>query len=195
MYSMNRCFQICLLLFILAGLFACENTYSPKPRGYFRIDLPDQEYVLFDSAFPYRFEYPVYASLSPDPHAPDEPYWLNVDFPAFKGRIHISYKEVDGNLTEYLEDSRNFVMKHIPKASAIHDSLILDRERNVYGLIYHIEGMGAASPCQFFLTDSLRHFVRGALYFELQPNNDSLAPVIDLLRKDIEHMLHTFAWN
>jgi gliding motility-associated lipoprotein GldD len=102
---------------------------------------------------------------------------------------------VDGNLTEYLEDSRNFVMKHIPKASAIHDSLILDRERKVFGLIYQIEGMGAASPCQFFITDSLRHFVRGALYFELQPNNDSLAPVIGLLRKDIEHMLHTFAWN
>jgi gliding motility-associated lipoprotein GldD len=177
-------------------LHACHEQYTPKPRGYFRIDLPEHEYISFDSAaFPYSFEYPVYASLHPDPFAPQEPYWLNVDFPAFTGRIHLSYKEIDGNLVEYLEDSRRFVMKHIPKASAINDSLLYDRNRNVYGLIYQIEGMGAASPCQFFITDSTYHFIRGALYFDVVPNNDSMAPVIDFIRKDIEHLLSTFEWR
>lgn len=188
--------NIAALIFILAFLFtACNETYTPKPRGYFRIDLPEHEYTSFDSTFPYSFEYPVYAVLGPDPFTPEEPYWLNIDFPDHKGRIHLSYKEVDGNLVEYLEDSRQFVMKHIPKASAINDSLILDREKKMYGLIYHIEGMGAASPYQFFITDSTRHFVRGALYFDVVPNNDSLAPVIDFLRKDIEHLLATFRWK
>jgi len=182
-----------VLLMILVS--SCDETYTPKPRGYFRIDLPDHQYVAFDTAFPYSFEYPDYASLSPDPFAPEEPYWLNIEFPDFKGRIHLSYKKVDGNLVEYLEDSRQFVMKHIPKASGINDSLILDREKNLYGLIYHIDGMGAASPCQFFITDSNTHFVRGALYFDVVPNNDSLAPVIDFLKKDIEHFLATFSWK
>jgi len=182
-----------VLLMILVS--SCDETYTPKPRGYFRIDLPDHQYVAFDTAFPYSFEYPDYASLSPDPFAPEEPYWLNIEFPDFKGRIHLSYKKVDGNLVEYLEDSRQFVMKHIPKASGINDSLILDREKNLYGLIYHIDGMGAASPCQFFITDSNTHFVRGALYFDVVPNNDSLAPVINFLKKDIEHFLATFSWK
>ncbi len=187
--------NICLLIMLLAFATACHEPYTPKPRGYFRIELPEHQYTAFDSTFPYTFEYPVYARLSPDTYAPDEPYWLNIDYPEFRGRIHLSYKVVDGNLVEYLEDSRRFVMKHIPKASSINDSLILDRERDIYGLIYYIEGVGAASPCQFFITDSAEHFVRGALYFDVVPNNDSLAPVIGFLKKDIEHLLATFAWR
>lgn len=185
-----------LLLFVLFIAFqACNEQYTPKPRGYFRIDLPEHEYAVLDSSFPYTFAYPVYAQLNPDPFAPDEPYWLNIDFPMFKGRIHLSYKEIDNNLTQYLEDSRQFVMKHIPKASAIDDSLIYDPERNIYGIAYFIDGMGAASPCQFFITDSVNHFVRGALYFEVSPNNDSLAPVIAFIKADIDHMLATFKWE
>ena len=188
----NIIIQLLLLIFLFS---ACNETYTPKPRGYFRIDLPEHEYVAFDTTFPYAFEYPVYARISPDPFTPEEPYWLNIDFPEYKGRIHISYKVIDGNLVEYLEDSRQFVMKHIPKASAINDSLILDRDRKLYGLVYYIDGMGAASPCQFFVTDSTRNFVRGALYFDVVPNNDSLAPVIDFLKKDIDHLLSTFTWK
>lgn len=188
----NIIIQLLLLIFLFS---ACNETYTPKPRGYFRIDLPEHEYVAFDTTFPYAFEYPVYARISPDPFTPEEPYWLNIDFPEYKGRIHISYKVIDGNLVEYLEDSRQFVMKHIPKASAINDSLILDRDRKLYGLVYYIDGMGAASPCQFFVTDSTRNFVRGALYFDVVPNNDSLAPVIDFLKEDIDHLLSTFTWK
>lgn len=193
---MDKRYHILLLVvMLLLFLNACDQNYTPKPSGYFRIDLPQHLYVDFDSTFPYAFEYPAYAFLGPDPFAPEEPYWMNIDFPSFKGRIHLSYKEVDGNLAEYLEDSRQFVMKHIPKASGINDSLILDRDRKLYGLIYYIDGMGAASPCQFFVTDSTKHFVRGALYFDVVPNNDSLAPVIEFLNKDIEHLLATFTWK
>ncbi len=192
---MNKLANISLAILLVSLFFSCGDTYTPKPRGYFRIDLPAHDYAVFDSTFPYTFEYPVYARLTPDPFAPDEPYWLNVDYPAFSGRVHLSYKAVDGNLNEYLEDSRKFVMKHIPKASGIRDSLIFDPGRKMYGLVYQIEGMGAASPCQFFITDSLSHFVRGALYFEVEPNNDSLAPVISFVRQDIDHMLRTFEWK
>lgn len=187
--------HIVLLIMAILFLYACNESYTPRPRGYFRIDLPEHEYRSFDSTFPYTFEYPVYSNLSPDPFSPDQPYWLNINFPRFQGRIHLSYKEVNGNLAEYLEDSRQFVMKHIPKASAINDSLLYDPENDIYGLIYQIEGMGAASPCQFFITDSIDHFVRGALYFEVSPNNDSLSPVIDFIRHDIEHLLGSFRWN
>jgi gliding motility-associated lipoprotein GldD len=124
-----------------------------------------------------------------------EPYWINVDFPRYQGRIHISYKPVHENLNEFLEDSRTFVVKHIPKADAIDDSLIFRPEDRVFGLIYYIEGTQAASPCQFFVTDSSSRFLRGALYFNVEPNNDSLAPVIDFIREDIRHMIKTFRWK
>jgi len=184
------CFSVMLLL-----ISSCREDYTPKPRGYFRIDFPEKEYVKFDTTFPYTFEYPIYARVIPDDRPTSEPYWINVDFPQFSGRIHISYKPVHENLPQYLEDARTFVVKHIPKADAIEDSLIYRPEDKVYGLVYYIDGMQAASSCQFFVTDSSSKFLRGALYFNVAPNNDSLSPVISFIRDDIRHMLKTFRWK
>ena len=190
---MKLSFKLYALPIALAFVFflsGCGDTPMPKPRGYFRIDLPERNYRAFDTTFPYTFEYPVYARITPDVSAKDEPYWINIDYPQFKGRIHLSYKNVNGNLSRYTEDAHELVMKHIPKASAI-DEIRIDN----HGLIYDIKGSGAASVYQFFLTDSTKHFVRGALYFSVLPNNDSLAPVIDFVKSDIQHMLETFRWK
>ncbi len=185
-----------LIIFLFLGILSsCEENYVPKPRGYFRIDLPEKAYQEFDTNFPYAFEYPVYAKVVPDTLKDAEPYWINIEFPSFGGEINISYKKVDHNLAKYLEDSRTMVMKHIPKAEEIRDSLIMRPEADVFGLLYDIEGTGAASPCQFILTDSTRNFFRGALYFNVRPNNDSLAPVINFIRKDIDHLISTFRWK
>ena len=181
---------------LLAGLLiSCEQVHTPKPRGYFRIDLPEKQYVLFDTTFPYIFEKPVYTIIKHDPHSPQEKYWINMDFPSFNATVHFSYKPVEGNLFTYLEDSHKMISKHIPKADAIFDSIIIDRDRNVFGLIYELEGSGAASPYQFFLTDSISHFVRGSLYFNFTPNNDSLEPVIEFIKEDIDHLINTFRWK
>ena len=179
-------------LFVLMG---CSNAPVPKPAGYLRIDLPEHQYTTLDSIFPYTFEYPVYASISSDEHAKNEPYWINIDFKKYKGRLHLSYKNIDNNLSTYTEDAHSLVMKHIPKASAIKEIRIDNDERDVHGLVYDIQGSGTASPYQFFVTDSTRHFLRGALYFSVLPNNDSLQPVIDFVKKDIDHMLETLRWK
>ena len=181
--------------FLLLGMLSCEQAYTPKPRGYFRIDLPEKQYLSFDTIFPYSFEYPVYSIISNDPHSPEEKYWINLNFPDFKATVHISYKHIDGNLVTYLEDAHTLVTKHIAKADAIYDSLIVDRNRNLFGLAYELQGSGAASPYQFFLTDSSTNFVRGALYFNTVPNNDSLEPVIAFIKKDIVHLFSTFNWK
>ena len=190
---MNRTIVIAFLIFVIAT--SCEQAYSPKPRGYFRIELPEKKYQSFDTTFPYTFDYPVYAEIVPDPHSPNEKYWINLNYLPFNATLYISYKHVDGNLIQYLEDAHKMVIKHIPKVDAIYDSLILDRDRNMYGLIYQLEGSGAATPYQFFLTDSLSHFVRGALYFNTAPNNDSLEPVIDFITEDINYMINSFRWK
>ena len=174
---------------------ACGADYSPKPSGYFRIDLPQKNYQLLDSTLPYRFEYPGYTTISNDPLSPQEDEWINLNFPQFKGTLHLSYKNMNGDLNTYIEDSRAMVFKHIPKASAINDRLIINNKEKVYGLLYEIGGIGAASPCQFYLTDSVNHFLRGALYFSVKPNNDSLAPVIEYLKQDIEHLISTLSWK
>ena len=181
-----------LFLVIITG---CNNDYYPKPKGYFRIDLPEKVYAKFDSTYPYVFEYPVYAKVLPDNQAQAEEYWINLNYSQFHGTLYMSYKRIDGNLNKYLEDTRTMVMKHIPKASSIENKQYQNDDSKVYGLTYTILGVAAASPFQFYLTDSVNHFVRGALYFSTVPNNDSLAPVISFIEEDINHMIETFEWK
>ncbi len=187
---------IVIFIMLAAFIYSCETHYTPRPRGYFRIDLPEKNYIRFDTAYPFSFEYPVYAAVEPSPDAgPEDKYWINIQFPHFKATLHLSYKQVNNNLITYLEDAHTLAVKHIPKADAIYDSLIIDRDRDVFGLVYQIEGTEVASPYQFFLTDSTTNFVRGALYFNVVPNNDSLEPVINFLEKDLDHFINTFRWK
>jgi gliding motility-associated lipoprotein GldD len=187
--------RIILVAFLLFGLFSCQNNYVPKPRGYYRIDFPQKEYRLFDTTFPFTFEYPVYGKIVRDSSKMAEPYWINIVYSPFNAQLHISYKVINKNLETYLNDAHTLVDKHIPKANAISQREYVDTTEKVFGLVYEITGSDAASTYQFYLTDSTKNFVRGALYFDLVPNNDSLSPVIDFLKKDVEYMIATFRWK
>ncbi len=199
MNQLNKHYSTYLLIFLSVFLFlSCNNNdYSPKPRSYFRIALPEKKYVLLDSVYPYTFEYPSYAVIRPDENSNKEPYWINLEFPLYKGTLHISYKPVknDSSLFQYFEDSRNFANKHIAKANDIEPIIISNDTNSVYGIIYDISGVGVASTYQFCATDSVKHFLRGALYFNIEPNNDSLMPVIDFIKKDIDHLIKTLKWK
>lgn len=175
---------------------SCDNKqYQPKPRGYFRIDFPEKEYVRLDTMKYYSFEYPVYSKITPDYFSPQEKEWVNVEFPSHKGTIHVSYKTINDNLDIYLEDSYTMMSKHMSRAMGIRDSIIINPEKDVYGLVYFLEGEGVASTLQFYLTDSTEHFLRGSLYFNVKTNNDSLAPVIDFITDDVRHLIETLEWK
>jgi len=196
--SLNKTLFFFLFLAVGAFMSSCDNTnYTPKPKGYFRIALPEKKYLLLDSIYPYSFEYPKNAFITNDPLSPTEKNWINIELPTFHGRIHISYKSLSGinNLVTYTEDARTLALKHMSKASGIRQIAIKDQKRKVYGLVYEINGMGTASPYQFYLTDSTKHFMRGSLYFDVIPNNDSLAPVIDFVKPDIQNLFETFNWK
>ena len=184
------------LLSAIIFFISCDNKqYQPKPRAYFRIDLPEKQYGPLDSMRYYSFEYPIQCLITPDFYSPEEKDWINIEYPANKATIHISYKAVNDNLDVYLEDSYSMMSKHISRAMGIRDSLIVNHERDVYGLIYFLEGEGVASSIQFYLTDSTNHFMRGSLYFNVRTNNDSLAPVIDYITDDIRHLIETTQWK
>ena len=193
----NKLPILLVALALLTVAFSCDRQPNPlpKPRGYFRIDLPEKAYVKVDTIEKYSFECPQYALITPDPYSPDEKNWVNVEMPQFKGSIHLTHKPVDGNLGEYLEDVHTMVTKHLQKANGVRDSLIFNEEHDVYGLFIEMDGKGVATPMQFYLTDSTRNFVRGALYFNFKPDNDSMQPVINFIREDIDHLINTFEWK
>jgi len=188
--KINLIFLLALCLF----LSSCGSDPIPKPEGYFRIDLPEKSYSPIDSIpFPFSFELPQYAAVNLQ-RTMEEPNFLNIDFARYGARLHLSYKEVDTNAYQLLEDARTMVYKHVVKAQDIKENLIINPEQNVFGTYYEIAG-NAATGAQFYLTDSTDHFLRGALYFNVIPNYDSIAPVQEFLKEDIEHMIESFNWN
>lgn len=182
---------------LLLCITACQNhDYSPKPKSYFRIYYPARAYQKFKSKAPFTFDYPVYGKIEPYTGRDAQPFWYNLHFPQFNGYIHLTYHGVAGK-PEYdrlLEYTRELAFKHTIKASAIDQKLINYPDHKVYGIYYAIEG-NTASSVQFFLTDSAKHYFRGALYFNERPQYDSIAPVINFIKKDIDKLISTFRWK
>ncbi|MEE4198906.1 MAG: gliding motility lipoprotein GldD [Bacteroidales bacterium] len=183
---------IVLTISILSG--GCKRNHTPKPRGYVRIDLPEKEYTRYQSECPYTFLYPTYTIIEKDSSRLSEKCWININYKDYGGKIHISYKDVDGDIGQILEDTRNLAYKHTLKADAITEKVFVKPEQKVYGTVYEIAG-NAASSIQFFLTDSTDHYLRGALYFNAEPEKDSLAPLINFVREDIIVLIESLEWK
>jgi len=192
--------KVCFSFSVLT-LVSCNSDYTVgKKRGYFKIDFPEKKYREFDQTdYPYSFEYPVYSSIVRDTtffeSTPENPWWINIDFPQFAARVHMSYKEIGRNKFDSLvNDAFKLSYKqHTYKASAIEDSA-METPNHVHGMYFTLAG-NTATANQFFLTDSTRHFLRGALYFAATPNEDSIGIVNDFLKKDLLHLINTLKWK
>lgn len=181
------------------GLAACNSSFTPKPTGYFAIPFPEKKYQVFNQpGYPYTFEYPVYANIGKDStffgETTENPWWININFPQFNGRIYVSYKEIGKNRFDTLiKHAFALTGKHTSKAYSIDDSLITTKN-NINGVFFTVGG-NVATANQFFLTDSTRHFLRGALYFDAAPNADSLGIVNQFLMEDVKHLINSFKWR
>jgi gliding motility-associated lipoprotein GldD len=204
--------------FVLYIISSCNGVPVPKPKGYFRIEFPAHEYRSFEQAgYPYSFDYPVYANIIKDSsyfdEQPENPYWINVDFPELHGRIYLSYinigtravYKVKGSSGDYhdstgvntfdklINDAFNLTNRHAEKATSI-DQYAVSSRPGVTGFIFEVGG-NAATRYQFYLTDSVKHFLRGALYFDVPPNEDSLKPVNRFIFEDLKHLIGTLRWK
>ena len=190
-----------IVLISLAGSTGCRKGSVPKPIGYFRIDLPKREYVVFDNSaekkadLPFSFEYPAYGKLSYGDENKSEPGWLNIEFPSYKAKIYLTYKNINNNFDGLMEQTYKMNVKnHVSMADAIKEQVISNEEKRVFGILYDLKG-NTASAVQFYVTDSLKHYLRGSLYFAAEPDADSLKPVIDFFRGDIVHLIETLKWQ
>jgi len=179
-------------LLLLVSFSCTKPNPSPRQLGYFRFNLPEKVYYNFqpDSCL-FSFELPTYFKvISTDSH----PCWFTLTVPQLKAQISFTYYSIDNNLEELLDDSYTLAYKHSIRAEDIHEKEFINNKGHVFVTVFDIKG-NAASAMQFHITDSVKHFLRGSLYFRTQPNRDSLQPAIDFLEKDIIHLIETFRWK
>lgn len=189
-----------ILSLLIIYLWACNSPYTFKKKGYFNIEFPEKKYQSFDQpGYPYTFEYPVYAAIIKDTTFfgdKAEDWWINIDLPRFGGRIYVSYKTIGNKnqMDSLVNDAFKMAYKqHTEVSTGIEDSM-MKTPNGAEGIYYSLKG-NTATANQFFLTDSTRHFLRGALYFDATPNEDSLSIVNDFLKKDLQHLINTLRWK
>lgn len=189
-------FKLPVVLVALMALYSCDREYLPKPLGYNRLELPEPSYHSLPDTLPYSFEYSKHATLLDDTSTINERFWIEIYYPTIKSNIHITYKPLKGSqqlLKEFMDDAYTLTAKHQIKAYAINEVITLTPSGKT-AVIAELEGE-VPSQFQFTVTDSARNFLRGALYFNTQVKNDSLAPAIEYMKRDMMHIINTLEWN
>ena len=179
------------IIIIIILLSSCKERFSPKPKGYMRIDLENKIDTLFHPLnCPFEFIAPKYFSVE----YKIQPCWIDLTYHKHRATIHLTYKPIYNNLFQLLEDSRQMVYKHTVKADAIKEQVYNNFNHKTFGTLYDIHGQ-TASAVQFHITDSIKHFLRGSLYFHASPNQDSLFTISQSIREDILKIIETLKWE
>jgi len=187
---------ICVVASICYSCGKTESDYAPKPTGFNRLDLPEHQYQLLQEGHPYTFEYSKAAVIQRDTFRNSEPHWIVVYYPKLNSRIQFTYKAVNNDpvrLQNMMADAAKLAFKHDKKAYSITDK-ILTTKSGKRAIIFELEGE-VPSHYQFFVTDSTKHYLRGALYLMTATENDSLRPIIDYMKADCRHILETLQWK
>jgi len=179
--------------------------FTPKPRIYPKIEYPERKNISFKKDFcDFSFEHPDYMMFEQDTvfinrSAPNS-CWFNLKLPSLNGTLHFTYTNLNkcdtlsNCLHKVYNDAYQMAHEHVSKANSLEDFIISNPEKNVYGVLFNIEGH-VASPFQIVMTDSINHALRAALYFNSRPEADSMAPVIEFVKADIMGILNSFEWK
>jgi gliding motility-associated lipoprotein GldD len=185
-----------VLFFVIC--FSCGTDYTPKPHAHLRLDYPEPDYITTNLDLPFTFEKNKLAETikTRKIKGTDDSYGIDIEYPSLKGTIYLTYKSIrsEEKLISYLRDAQNFTQKHTQKADEIAERPYGNPERKVYGMFYEVGG-NAASQSQFYVTDSIKHFLTGSLYFYIKPNYDSILPAAHYLQRDIQRIMESVMWK
>ncbi|WP_281323202.1 gliding motility lipoprotein GldD [Flavobacterium aestivum] len=180
---------IVLFSILFFAVFGCKNDVLPKPSSYLRLDYPEAEYVDFKGNCPFAFEMNSKAIIKEDKDC-----GFSISYPKMKATIYLTYKPVNNNIKKLLKDAQKLTYEHVIKADDILEQPFINPNNKVYGMFYQVDG-NAATNSQFYVTDSIKHFVTGSVYFYAKPNFDSIMPAASYIKNDMQRLMETMKWK
>ena len=173
--------------------FSCDEIPVPKPKAFLSLDYPRASYLKSQLELPFEFEKNKLAQLNISKKN-NKVEGITLRYPTLKASVFINYKKIDNNLEKYISDVRAMTQKHLQVADEISERMYENDSQKLYGMFYDLKG-NVASQSQFYVSDSTRHFISGALYFETKPNYDSILPAINYIQKDMMHLIESLRWK
>ena len=178
-----------ILFIILISVFSCKDAVLPKPASYLRLYYPEAEYDIFESKCPFTFEINSETVIKGDKDC-----GFTITYPKMKATIYLTYKPVNNDIEKLLSDAQKLTYEHVIKADDILEQPYLNPSKKVYGMFYQVDG-NAATNSQFYVTDSIKHFVTGSVYFYAKPNFDSIMPAASYVKNDMQRLMETLKWK
>lgn len=182
-------FKYISLIIITFLLCSCKDEVLPKPASQLRLDYPVAQYAKYDDNCPFTFDVNEDVDVEEDKNC-----GFSINYPKMKATIYLTYKPVNGNINKLLRDAQKLTFEHVIKADDILEQPFINHEKKVYGMFYRVNG-NAATNAQFYVTDSIHHFVTGSVYFKAKPNFDSIMPATSYVRDDMQHLMESLQWK
>ena len=182
-------FRVFVISFVIILFASCGEDVTIKPAAKLRLQYEVPNYESFSVNCPYSFEKNTHSKVKLNQDCN-----LNLEYTRMKATVYLTYQKVNDNIEALLADAQKLTYDHTVKANEIFEQPRVDSINKVYGMFYMING-DAATQSQFYVTDSINHFISGALYFESKPNFDSIYPAVVYLRNDIRRIMETIDWK
>jgi len=186
---LKKIISFSILFLVFVSIFGCKKEVLPKPYGQLRLDYPEAEYAHFENKCPFTFEINSEAIIKEKTDCN-----FTIDYPKMKATIYVSYKPVSNNINALLRDAQKLTYEHVIKADDILEQPFINKENKVYGMFYQVDG-NAATNAQFYVTDSVRHFIDCSVYFYAKPNFDSVMPAASYVKDDMQRIMETLRWK
>jgi gliding motility-associated lipoprotein GldD len=174
---------------LLSFFTACQEETLPKPTALLRLDYPVAQYMAFDNPCPFDFQYNADSNVKVK-----QDCGVTITYPKMKVTVYLTYRQVNNNINDLLKDAQKLTYEHVIKADDIVEIPFINSKNKVYGMFYQLGG-NAASNTQFYLTDSIQHFVTGSVYFYSKPNYDSIMPASSYIKDDMKTLMETMKWK
>jgi len=180
---------ILLVTIVIVMATSCKKEVLPKPSSQLRLDYPVAKYAHFENACPFTFDMNATAIIKEKSDCN-----FTIDYPKMKATIYLSYKPVNNNINTLLRDAQKLTYEHVIKADDILEQPFINRENRVYGMFYNVDG-NAATNGQFYVTDSIKHFIDCSVYFYAKPNFDSIMPAASYVKNDMQRLMESLRWK
>lgn len=189
MNTIKRFFALGVLFPAMAVFTSCGEDVVPKPEAYLRLDYKEADYMVYNTDCAFSF-----AANSKTTIVDKDNCNLDIRYPDMKATVYLTYKPVNNDLNRLLRDAQKHTYEHVIKADGIQEQPFMIPEKKLYGMFYQVGG-DAATNAQFYVTDSVSHFVSGSLYFYVKPNYDSLMPAANYIKNDMRTLMESIQWK
>ena len=180
--------------FILILLVFCGCTeYYPKPKGFLRVDA-SENYALVDSFSFARFETAADARILPEKKENGEA-WVTIRYPLYHAELYGTYHSFSGKeeLAGLGDDFYRLLERNV-RDEKVYYARFEDTLRAAYGYLYWSDAP-IPSPVQFFVTDSVCRFFRGAVYFSDSLSHEMSVPYAQFFSDEMMRLIETFSWR